>query len=109
MKPFDDAVTLASPGIQSATPARMPLARRIVLHWVVRLLITWFGFGLMTAALVAGLQTLSVEISPIVSVGVLSVCVLLTVFAVTGLIERRNPAEIGLSLRRFVTDWLKGA
>jgi len=63
----------------------------------------------MTAATVAGLQALSVEIGPIVSVGLLSVCALLTVFAVTGLIERRNPATIGLSLRRFVIDWLKGA
>src|SRR3954465_2706383 len=109
MKPFDDAVTLASPGIQSATPARMPLARRIVLHWVVRLLITWFGFGLMTAATVAGLQALSVDISPIVSIGLLAVCAVLTVVAVTRLIERRTLADIGLDVRRFVIDWLKGA
>ena len=34
---------------------------------------------------------------------------LLTVFAVTVFIERRNPAEISLSLRRFVIDWVKGA
>ena len=109
MKTFDDTVKLASPGVQSAPPIPLPLARRIVLHWVVRLLITWFGFGLLTAATVAGLQALSVEISPIVSVGVLAVCALLTVFAVTRLIERRNPAEIGLGVRRFVIDWLKGA
>jgi len=76
---------------------------------VVRLLMTWFGFGLLTAALVAGLQARSVEISPIVTVGVLAVCALLSVFVVTRLIEWRNPAEIGLSLRRFVSDWLKGA
>jgi membrane protease YdiL (CAAX protease family) len=109
MKIFDDAVTLASPGIQSAPPTRMPLARRIVLHWVVRLLITWFGFGLMTAATVAGLQALSVDISPIVSSGLLAVCTVLTVAAVTRLIERRNLADIGLDVRRFVIDWLKGA
>ena len=109
MKTFDDTVKLASLGVQSAPLIPLPLARRIVLHWVVRLLITWFGFGLMTAALVAGLQAMSVEISPIASVGVLSVCALLAVFAVTRLIERRNPAEIGLDLRRFVMDWLKGA
>jgi uncharacterized protein len=109
MKSFDNTVKLESPGVQSAPLIPLPLARRIVLHWVVRLLITWFGFGLMTAALVAGLEALSVEISPIVSVGVLSVCALLAVFAVTRLIERRNPAEIGLGLRRFVIDWLKGA
>jgi hypothetical protein len=99
MKPFDDAVKLATPGIQNAPQTRMALARRIVLHWVVRLLITWFAFGLMTAATVAGLQALSVEISPIVSVGLLSVCTLLTVVAVTWLIERRNLADIGLGVR----------
>jgi uncharacterized protein len=109
MKPFGNTVKLESPGIQNAPLIPLPLARRIVLHWIVRLLITWFGFGLMTAALVAGLEAVSVEISPIVSVGVLSVCALLAVFGVTRLIERRNPAEIGLGLRRFVIDWLKGA
>jgi membrane protease YdiL (CAAX protease family) len=87
----------------------MPLARRIVLHWVVRLLITWFGFGLMTAATVAGLQALSIDISPIVSVGLLAVCALLTVVAVTRLIERRKLADIGLGVWRFGIDWLKGA
>ena len=109
MKSFDDAVRLATPSIQNAPQTRMPLARRIVLHWVVRLLITWFGFGLITAATVAGLQALSVEISPIVSVGLLAVCALLTVVAVTRLIERRNLAAIGLGVRHFVIDWLKGA
>jgi len=109
MKPFDDTVKLASLGVQSAPLIPLPLARRIVLHWLVRLLITWFGFGLMTAAAVAGLQALSVEISPIVSVGLLSVCALLTVVAVTRLIERRNPADIGLDVRRLGIDWLKGA
>jgi membrane protease YdiL (CAAX protease family) len=109
MKTFDDAVTLATPGIQNAPQTRMPLARRIVLHWVVRLLITWFAFGLLTAATVAGLQALSVEISPIVSVGLLSMCALFTVVAVTRLIERRKLADIGLGVRRFAIDWLKGA
>ena len=104
MKPFHDVGTLEPPGMQNAPQTLMLLARRIVLHWAVRLLITWFGFGLLTAATVAGLQTLSVEISPIVSVGLLSVCALLTVFAVTRLIERRNPAAIGLGLRCFVSD-----
>ena len=109
MKTFDDTVKLASLGVQSTPLIPLPLARRIVLHWVVRLLITWFAFGLMTWASIAGLQAMSVEIGPIVSVGVLSVCALLAVFAVTRLIEQRNPAEIGLDLRRFVMDWLKGA
>ena len=109
MKTFDDTVQLASPGVQSAPLIPLPLARRIALHWVVRLLITWFGFGLMTAAMVAGLQALSVEIGPTLSVGLLGVSALLAVLAVTRLIERRNPAEIGLGLRRFVIDWLKGA
>ena len=108
MKTFDNAVTLAVPGIQSAAQTSM-LARRILLHWVVRLLLTWFGFGLLTWASIAGLEALSVEIGPIVSVGALAVCALLTVFAVTRLIERRKPAAIGLNLRRFVIDWLKGA
>ena len=93
MKTFDDAVTLETLGIQSAPLIPLPLARRIVLHWVVRLLITWFGFGLLTAASVAGLQAMSVDISPIVSVGLLAVCALLTVVAVTRLIERRNLAD----------------
>jgi membrane protease YdiL (CAAX protease family) len=109
MKTFNDTVTLAPLDVQSTPPIPLPLARRIVLHWTARLLITWFGFGILTAGLVAGLQAMSVEISPIVSIGVLAVCALLTVLAVTWLIERRNPAEIGLSLRRFVIDWLKGA
>lgn len=109
MKTFDDTGKLAAFGIQNVPQTSMSLARRIMRHWVVRLLSTWFGFGLMTAALVGGLQALSVEISPAVSVGVLAVCSLLTVLAVTRLIERRNPAEIGLGLRRFVMDWLKGA
>src|SRR3954466_10664437 len=109
MKTLDDAGKLASLGAQSAPLIPLPLARRIVLHCVVRLLITWFGFGLLTAATVAGLQAMSVEIGPIVTVGLLSVCALLAVVAVTRLIERRNPAEIGLELRRFVIDWLKGA
>ena len=109
MKTFDNTVKLVSLDVPS-TPLRViPLARRIVLHWVVRLLITWFGFGLLSWASVAGLEALSVEIGPIVSVGVLAVCTLLTVFAVTRLIEWRNPAEIGLDLRCFVIDWLKGA
>ena len=56
MKPFDTVGMLATPGMQNAPPTRLPLARRIVLHWVVRLLITWFGFGLLTAATVAGLH-----------------------------------------------------
>ena len=109
MKTFDDTGKLAAFGIQNVPQTSMSLARRIMRHWVVRLLSTWFGFGLMTAAPVAGLQSLSVEISPAVSVGVLAVGSLLTVLAVTRLIERRNPAEIGLGLRRFVMDWLKGA
>ncbi len=109
MKTFNDTVKFASLGVQSAPLIPLPLGRRIVLHWGVRLLITWFGFGLIIAAMVAGLQALSVEISPIVSVGVLALCALLAVFAVTGLIERRNLAEIGLGLRRFMMDWLKGA
>lgn len=109
MKRFDNAVALKTRGLQGAPQPAVPLARRIVVHWVVRLLITWFAFGLMTAAVVAKLQAMSVEISPMVSVGVLSVCALLAVFGVTVLIEGRNPAEIGLGLRRFVIDWLKGA
>ena len=109
MKPFNDTVTLAPLDVQSTPPIALPLAWRIVRHWVMRLLITWFGFGILTAATVTGLQAMSVEISPIVSIGVLAVCALLTVLAVTWLIERRNPAEIGLSLWRLIIDWLKGA
>jgi membrane protease YdiL (CAAX protease family) len=109
MKPFNDAVTPATPGMQNAPLPRRPLARRIVLHWVVRLLITWFGFGLLTAATVAGLQALSVDISPSVSVGLLAVCAVLAVIAVTRLIERRTLTDIGLGVRRFAIDWLKGA
>ena len=108
MKTFD-AVTLETIGMQDAPLIPLSLARRIMLHWVVRLLITWFGFGLLTWASIAGLEALSVEIGPIISVGVLAVCALLAVFAVTRLIEQRNPAEIGLDLRRSVMDWLKGA
>jgi len=109
MKTFDDTVTLAAPIIPDAPQTRIPLARRIVLHWVVRLLITWFGFGILTGALVAGLEVMSVDISSVVSTGVLAVCSLLTVFVVTLLIERRNPATIGLNVRRLAIDWLKGA
>ena len=109
MKPFDDTGKLASLGAQSAPLIPLPLTRLIVLHWMMRLLITWFGFGLLTAATVAGLQAMSIEIGPIVSVALLAVCSLLAVVAVTRLIERRNPADIGLGLRRFVIDWLKGA
>lgn len=109
MKTFDDAITLDPLGIQDALQTPLPLARRIVLHWVMRLLITWFAFGLLTWAMVAGLQALSVEFSPVVTVGLLSVGALLAVFAVTGLIERRNLAELGLGWRRFGIDWLKGA
>jgi hypothetical protein len=109
MKLFDAAVKLAAPSSQHAPPPRMPLARRIGLHWVVRLLITWFGFGLMTAATVAGLQAISVDITPLVSTGLLAVCALLTVGAVTRLLERRHLAAIGLGVRRFVIDWLQGA
>ncbi|MDZ4719581.1 MAG: CPBP family intramembrane glutamic endopeptidase [Roseiflexaceae bacterium] len=109
MKTFDDTVKLAAPIIPDAPQTRIPLARRIVLHWVVRLLITWFGFGILTGALVAGLEGMSVDISPVVSTGVLAVCSLLTVFVVTLLIERRNPATIGLDVRRLAIDWLKGA
>jgi hypothetical protein len=58
---------------------------------------------------VAGLQALSVEISPTASAGLLGVCALLTVVAVTRLIERRTLVDIGLGVRRFVSDWLKGA
>lgn len=109
MKTFDDTLKMETLALQDASQPRMLLARRMLLHWVVRLLITWFAFGLLTWASIAGLEALSVEIGPIVSVGALAVCTLLTVFAVTGLIERRNLAEIGLDLRRFVMDWLKGA
>ena len=109
MKTFDETVRLASLGVPSAPLNPLSLARRIVLHWVTRLLMTWFGFGLMTAALVTGLQAMSVELEPIISLGVLSVCALLAVFAVTRLIEQRNLAAIGLDLRHFVIDWLKGA
>ena len=109
MNTSNETVTLASPSVQSAPQKPFPLARRIVLHWVSRLLMTWFGFGLMTAALVGGLQAMSVEINPIVSLGVLSVSALLAIVAVTRLLERRKLAEIGLDARRFVIDWLKGA
>jgi uncharacterized protein len=109
MKTFDDTATLASLGLPSATLNPLSLARRIVLHWVTRLLMTWFGFGLLTAALVTGLQTMSVELDPILSLGVLSVSALLTIFAVTRLIEQRKLAAIGLGWRRFFIDWLKGA
>jgi hypothetical protein len=80
-----------------------------MVHWVVRLLITWFGFGLLTAATVAGLQALAVPITPSVSTGLLAVCAVLTVVAVTRLIERRTLAAIGLGVRRCVRDWLRGA
>jgi len=109
MKTFDNTVKLASLGVQSVTLIPLPGARRILRHWVVRLLITWFAFGLLTWASIAGLEALSVEIGPIVSLGALAVCTLLAVFAVTRMIEQRNLAEIGLGLRRFVMDWLKGA
>jgi len=109
MKTFDATGTLDQPGLHNAAPPRVPLARRIVVHWVVRLLITWFGFGTLTAATVAGLQALSVEISPSVSTGLLAMCAVLTVVAVTRLIERRTLAAIGLGMRRCVSDWLKGA
>ena len=109
MKTFDDTVKPALLSVHSAPLIPLTLARRIMLHWVVRMLITWFGFGLMTAAIVTGLQGMSVEINPVFSVGVLAVSALLTVFAVTRLIERRNPADIGLGWRRFAIDWLKGA
>jgi alpha-beta hydrolase superfamily lysophospholipase/membrane protease YdiL (CAAX protease family) len=109
MKTFDDTVTLETIGMQGAPLIPLSLARRILLHWVVRFLITWFAFGLLTWASIAGLEALSIEIGPMISVGVLAVCSLLAVFAVTRLIERRNLAEIGLSVRRFVMDWLKGA
>src|SRR5690349_25126339 len=100
MKTVDDTVTLDPLGIQDALQTPLPLARRIVLHWVMRFLLTWFGFGLMTAAVVTGLQAMSVELSSIVTEGLLSVCALLAVFAVTGLIERRKLVEIGLGWRR---------
>jgi uncharacterized protein len=109
MKTLDDTAKLASPGVQGAPLNLISLARRMVLHWVTRLLMTWFGFGLLTAAIVTGLQNMSVELEPIVSLGVLSVSALLAVFAVTRLIEQRKLAAIGLDLRRFVIDWLKGA
>jgi uncharacterized protein len=109
MKTFNDSVKLASPSVPGTPQNLISLARRIVLHWVTRLLMTWFGFGLLTAALVTGLQAISVELEPIISLGVLSVSALLTIFAVTRLIEQRNLAAIGLDWRRFVIDWLKGA
>jgi hypothetical protein len=109
MKTFNDTVKLASPGVPSAPLNPLSLTRRILLHWVTRLLMTWFGFGLLTAALVTGLQAISVELEPIISLGVLSVCALLAVFVVTRLIEQRKLVAIGLDLRRFVIDWLKGA
>jgi len=109
MNTFDDTVKLDLLGVQSAALIPLPLARRILLHWVVRLLITWFAFGLLTWASIAGLEALSVEIGPIVSVGALAACTLLAVFAVTRLIERRHLAEIGLDWRHFGMDWLKGA
>ncbi len=109
MKTFDDVAKLGPLDIQEMPLIPLSLARRIMLHWVVRLLITWFAFGLLTWASIAGLEALSVEIGPIISVGVLALCTLLAVFAVTRLIERRNPAEIGLSVRHFGVDWLKGA
>lgn len=109
MKTFDNAVKLGTLDIQEMPLIPRSRAQRILLHWVVRLLITWFAFGLLTWASIAGLEALSVEIGPIVSIGVLAVCSLLTVFAVTRLIERRNPAEIGLSVRHLVVDWFKGA
>lgn len=64
MKTLDDTVMLVAPDIQNVPQIRTPLVRRIMLHWLVRLLITWFGFGFLTAATVAGLQALSVELSP---------------------------------------------
>ncbi|MFN8443168.1 MAG: type II CAAX endopeptidase family protein [Caldilineaceae bacterium] len=109
MNTLDDTVHLAAPPIQQPSQTRLPLAQRILLHWVVRFLITWFAFGLITWASVAGLQAMAVEIGPNISVAMLAASSLLAVFAVTGLIERRNPAEIGLDWRRFVMDWLKGA
>ncbi|MBK9942337.1 MAG: CPBP family intramembrane metalloprotease [Kouleothrix sp.] len=109
MNSSHDPGSLAAPIIPNIPPARISLLQRSMLHWVVRLLITWFGFGLLTAGLVAGLQALSIDIDPNVSTGVLAVGSLLTVVLVTLLIERRNPARIGLDLRRFARDWLKGA
>ena len=70
---------------------------------------TWLAIGVLTggawifyfadAPTLAG-QFLTGEAPTVayITVGVLAVCVLLTVFAVTGLIERRNPAAIGLGL-----------
>lgn len=109
MNTFDDTVQLAAPSIQHPVQTRLALVRKILVHWVVRFLITWFAFGLITWASVAGLQAMAVEIGPIISVGMLAVSSLLAVFAVTWLIERRNLADIGLGWRRFVIDWLKGA
>jgi uncharacterized protein len=109
METFDTTGKLETPAEQSAPRIWLLRARRFVLHWVVRLLITWFGFGLLTATTVAGLQAMSVEIGPIISVALLAVCSLLAVIAVTRLIERRDPAAIGLGLRHLGMDWLKGA
>src|SRR5690242_17868729 len=91
METFDTTGKLETPAQQSAPLVPLPLARRIALHWVVRFLITWFAFGIITAASVAGLQAVSIEIGPIVSVALLAVCSLLAVVAVTRLIERRDP------------------
>lgn len=104
-----DLVQLEALGAQRAAPKPPSLARRVMLHWLARLLITWFGFGLLTAALVTGLQAMSVNIGSSVTVGVLAVCALLAVCAVTRLIEQRPLAEIGLDWRHSAGDWLKGA
>jgi membrane protease YdiL (CAAX protease family) len=92
-----------------APPRPLPLVRRIALHWVVRLLMTWFGFGVMTAIVVAGLEALGIDLTPTVSTGMLAGAALFTIVVVTRLIERRTLAEVGLSARRLAIDWLKGA
>ncbi|MEI7771701.1 MAG: CPBP family intramembrane glutamic endopeptidase [Chloroflexales bacterium] len=91
-----------------APAARPPLLRRILTHWVVRLILTTALFTVLTALL--GLALALLRVPPTLLVQELggAAGVLVAIAVITLLVERRPLAEVGLGLRGLPPQWARG-
>jgi membrane protease YdiL (CAAX protease family) len=88
-------------------PARPSLLRRILTHWVVRLILTTVIFILLIILLGLLLFRLSFDLL-VIQEAAGSVAALGAIGLVTLLVERRPLAEVGLGLRDLPGQWARG-
>jgi membrane protease YdiL (CAAX protease family) len=93
--------------VTESAPARPSLLRRIVTHWVARLLLMLVAFTVLIILL--GLLLLWLSVGPIITQEIAGTLAALgTITLVTVLVERRPLAEVGLGLRGLPAQWARG-